>query len=577
LFRDADGNDNIVGTEDDDLRLLAGSPCIDAGDNTAISEVTDLDGKPRFVQDPLTTDTGNGTPPIIDMGAYEYNADVIFVDADAPGANDGSSWENAYNYVQDALAEANSNPGVNQIWVAEGTYKPDANTANPAGTGERTATFQLISRVEIYGGFAGYWAADPNERDIEVYETILSGDIDTPGDNSDNSYHVVTGSGADANAVLDGFTITAGNADGYGACPGCTDHGGGMFNWCSSPMVTNCTFIGNSAKFGGGIFNGSYSSPQVTNCTFCGNVAEGTSYSSDSGGAGMANDDHSSPHLTNCSFSGNRSISGSGKAWGGGLANWSYCDPNLINCTFTGNWALSGSGDAWGGGMNNHESSPILTNCRFNGNDANDGGGMFNDSGEPDLTNCTFSGNVADANGGGMDNYRGSRPTLKNCTFSGNSAAYGGGMCNYINSSSMVVNCIIWANTAPSGAQIYNDGTSSATVSYSDVEGGWPGTENIDEDPVFIDSNGLDGIPGTGDDEEGYVHLRGYSPCINAGDPNGDYSGQVDIDNQPRVAYGRVDMGADEVFPVAGDFEPDGDVDFADFARIAQNWLLGAE
>jgi len=71
------------------------------------------------------------------------------------------------------------------------------------------------------------------------------------------------------------------------------------------------------------------------------------------------------------------------------------------------------------------------------------------------------------------------------------------------------------------------------------------------------------------------VHLRGYSPCINAGDPGGDYSGQVDVDNQPRVAYGRVDMGADEVFPIAGDFEPDGDVDFADFARFANHWLLG--
>jgi hypothetical protein len=93
----------------------------------------------------------------------------------------------------------------------------------------------------------------------------------------------------------------------------------------------------------------------------------------------------------------------------------------------------------------------------------------------------------------------------------------------------------------------------------------------------LIDPNGLDGIPGTADDEEGCVHLRGYSPCINAGDPGGDYSGQIDIDGQPRVAYGRVDMGADEVFPAAGDYEPDGDVDFADFARIAQDWLLGAQ
>ena len=101
------------------------------------------------------------------------------------------------------------------------------------------------------------------------------------------------------------------------------------------------------------------------------------------------------------------------------------------------------------------------------------------------------------------------------------------------------------------------------------------GTGNIATDPLFIGPNGRDGIGGTADDEEGYVHLRGYSPCINAGDPSGDYSGQVDLDRQPRVAYGRVDMGADEVFPAAGDFEPDGDVDFVDFAIFAGNWLLG--
>lgn len=74
LFVDADGPDDTVGTADDNLRLSAGSPCIDAADNTAVPSgvTTDLDGKPRFVDDLCTTDTGNGTPPIVDMGAYEF-------------------------------------------------------------------------------------------------------------------------------------------------------------------------------------------------------------------------------------------------------------------------------------------------------------------------------------------------------------------------------------------------------------------------------------------------------------------------------------------------------------------------
>jgi len=76
LFKDPDGPDDIVGTQDDDLRLSAGSACIDAGDNTAIPSgvVTDLSGNPRFFDDPATVDTGNGTAPIVDMGPYEFQS-----------------------------------------------------------------------------------------------------------------------------------------------------------------------------------------------------------------------------------------------------------------------------------------------------------------------------------------------------------------------------------------------------------------------------------------------------------------------------------------------------------------------
>ena len=184
-----------------------------------------------------------------------------------------------------------------------------------------------------------------------------------------------------------------------------------------------------------------------------------------------------------------------------------------------------------------------------------------------------MTGNSAGSNGGGIYSADSSL-TVTNCTFSGNSASSeGGGMYN-LRGSTTVRNCILWGDSAPSGPEIFNI-NSTPSVTYSDIAGSYSGTGNIDENPLFIDPNGLDGIPDTADDEEGYVHLRGFSPCINAGDPAGDYTGQVDIDRQPRVAYGRVDMGADEVFPIAGDFEPDGDVDFVDFAGFANHWLLG--
>jgi len=76
-FVDPDGPDNIVGTPDDDLRLRAGSPAIDAGDNAPVTVLADLDGSPRFVDDSSTSDTGNGTPPIVDMGAYEFEGTPI--------------------------------------------------------------------------------------------------------------------------------------------------------------------------------------------------------------------------------------------------------------------------------------------------------------------------------------------------------------------------------------------------------------------------------------------------------------------------------------------------------------------
>ena len=179
---------------------------------------------------------------------------IIYVDADATGGNNGSSWGDAFNDLQDALAIASAG---DQIWVAEGTYKP--------GTGQHD-TFQLISGVAIYGGFSGA-ETSLDQRDWVTHVTVLSGDINTPGDMSDNIYHVVNGSGSDGTAIMDGFTITAGNAEVGDA------NGGGMYNYYSSPVVTNCTFSGNKAEHGGGMWTATDSNSVVTNCTFSGNSA----------------------------------------------------------------------------------------------------------------------------------------------------------------------------------------------------------------------------------------------------------------------------------------------------------------
>jgi len=258
--------------------------------------------------------------------------------------------------------------------------------------------------------------------------------------------------------------------------------GGGMFNCDSSnPTLTNCTFSGNSAIYGGGMCNYISSNPTVEGCTFSNNSA--------SNGGGMGNS-NSSPKLTNCIFSDNSA------GEGGGICNYYYSSPTVTNCTFSRNWATESGGamenisssptltnctfsdnsTPWaGGGMDNwYGSSPKLTNCTFSGNSAEVGGGMVNcNYSNPTVTNCAFSNNSAISYGGGMWNYYYSSPTVTNCTFSGNSSAFsdGGGMRNTDNSRPTVTNCILWGNTAPNDPQICNDGTSSAIVNYSCVQG----------------------------------------------------------------------------------------------------------
>jgi len=322
--------------------------------------------------------------------------------------------------------------------------------------------------------------------------------------NAENSFHVVTGNGTEASAALDGFMVTAGNAS---ADLGANESGAGMYNDTGSPTVTNCTFSGNRARVGSGMYNVDNSSPAVTNCVFSANWA--------SDGGGMFNI-ISSPIVTNCTFSGNRAHTG------GGMAN--YVGIVIVtNSTFTGNSA------EFGGGMYNDYGSPTVTNCKFSRNSARTGGGMFN-LGTPIVTNCTFSGNSArfggsPSFGGGMYNYGGSL-TVTNCTFSANSAgSSGGGMYNRF-ASPRVTNGIFWGNVPD---QMIAD-TSNPVVNYSIVEGGWSGAGGVgvlDADPLLVDADGPDDVPGTEDD---HLELMPGSPAIDAADTTALPSDSFDLD-----------------------------------------------
>ncbi|MHC4533051.1 MAG: FG-GAP-like repeat-containing protein [Planctomycetota bacterium] len=388
-------------------------------------------------------------------------APIIYVDDDATaGANNGLSWDDAFIYIQDALDFAEASGGqVTEIWVAQGIYKPDQGVA--VISGDRYATFQLLNGVIVMGGYAGLGEPDPNARDVVLYETILSGDLngdDGPGfvNYGENSYHVVTGSGTDTTAVLAGFTITSGNATGsiafsndsgggvycLGGSPILIDNtfsdnlamrGGGMFTYSSTAILFNCTFSGNFAVYdGGGMYN-ILSTPTIIGSTFNGN------YAGEFGG-GMCNFYYSSPTLQNTIFTGNVA------KYGGGMANILYSSPTLTNCAFIVNVAIY-----LGGGMCNlYDSNPTLIDCIFIGNIViYPVSGMHNQTGgSPDLANCIFNGNFADNSGGGVSNFQNSSPTLTNSTFSGNSAKYDGGMFNYLSSNPMLTNSTLNGNFA---------------------------------------------------------------------------------------------------------------------------------
>ncbi len=253
----------------------------------------------------------------------------------------------------------------------------------------------------------------------------------------------------------------------------------------------------------------------------------------------------SSPTIADCSFFANRAVS-----FGGGIACRGGSSPDILRCTFIFNMVRQ-SNLAYGGGVACFGgSNPRILSCAFFANDARVGGAIGCDASSPQIGGCIMSANSADF-GAGVGCFDAS-PTLSGCTLATNQAITGGGIYGggFLSGSNIrVSNSILW-NDSPTEIQI---DLGQAQVIWSDVDGGWPGAGNIDDDPLFADK-------GNGD-----LHLMGGSPCINAGDPSFAATGATDVDAEKRVWGGRVDMGADEFGSFRfGDLNCDGAIDAFD-------------
>ncbi len=373
-----------------------------------------------------------------------------------------------------------------------------------------------LDAIDFLGKAITLSSTDPTDPGV-VAATIIDGG---------GAWHVVsciTGEGP--GTVLDGFTITGGIADG-----GPPDsNGGGMFNLGTSPTVRNCVFTGNTAiNRGGGMYNKG-GSPAISDCTFTGNAA-------DVRGGGVYNSGAGSPTVTRCVFSANTAGFN-----GAGLDNFIDSTATVTDCAFVGNAAAHA-----GGGMDNLLSSVTVTHCIFIGNTAGyQGGAVFNNGGSVSLTNCTFSDNSAVDSGGMLG------------STSGATAA--------------ITNCVIWGSTP---GPIAENVPGNSTVSFSDIEGGWAGTGNIDADPLFADADG---------------RLSPGSPAIDAAGDTGP-GAATDFDGNPRFIDDpltadtatntcHLDMGAFEfqqgvVSCCTGDVDGNGDVGVTDLLALLAQWGL---
>ncbi len=440
------------------------------------------------------------------------------------------------------------------VLIADGTYSGDGNRDIDFNGKNLTVTSQhgAASTVIDCGG-----SSSANHRGFYIHRgetsAIISGltikngyveNVFVNADSGDGGAICINGSSVSIqNCNVSGNTaysvgggIATDNSNGTVTLTGCAlsgnsaQDGGGVYNsndnGNSTTTLTGCTVSGNTAHYGGGVYNGNVSGNgriTLTNCTVSDNTAQ-------QNGGGVSNfnlnaNGNSTIALTNCTISGNSALSGVGGGVENDNGNRNYNSVNangtitLTGCAVTGNTAQY-SGGGVSNSNDNGNGTITLAGCTVSGNAATEGGGVYNEGTNNNdttvyrdfiiaLTNCTVTKNTARYGGGicNSNSYANGIIMVINCTLTGNAGQQSvGSVYNYNGNSNdtiMLTNCILLGD---SGVEVANSAntSSNAVAAYCDIQGGYPGTGNINADPLFVNA--------TTD-----LHLQPGSLCLGEG------------------------------------------------------------
>ncbi|MCR9098370.1 MAG: HYR domain-containing protein, partial [bacterium] len=577
----------------------------------------------------FTYDFNDGTSGTPGLKTLNPNTEEVFyVDINASGLDNGTSWANAYNSLQDALARANAG---DQIWIAAGEYLPTAGT-------DREASFRVASGVAIYGSLPS-GASALTAQDTAAYPTILSGNIGDPATNTDNVYRVVTFGPVDDFTLLKGLHITGGYADRsdnffFGTGAGIFNsnfaadstsgvvlqdlmlygntaalNGGAVYN-DGSIWISGCSIFQNEAEDGGAIYNGgtiSISSCDIsqnqavdgsglyndnaivdfsgTNCVLR-NVKIHHNTASDDGG-GIASKEAISVY--DCDISNNENDGGSGAACYFDLDEGTLGDTIRFVRTKLNNNLLNDTGED-GSAVYANSDCPVppvflFAACLVQGNEGDDGTFYFDVDGDNDDINvfvesCLFSGNLVYDDGAALMGVDGTQFWVYNTTFAGNYADDDGCVVEVGSSSKATLyNCISFGNDADDGSDGIIDGTGDVDIFNCYFEYGEDRIDvgNLSVNTLYtVDDLGgaafedftFDAVDDTPTAEGNFV-LSESSPLIDLGDNTFAANLEKDLAGTIRIQEGTVDLGAYEsALFFAGSGTPEDPYQIADWEHL---------